>query len=76
MKRISRFMWFSVLALAGALPLAGCEADNEAGVASATPGTGDPKYAKGDHEAYQTFAKDQMKNIKPGKAGKAGSKKK
>jgi hypothetical protein len=54
-------LWFSILILVCAVPLAGCQNDNEAEVA-ATQGTADPKYAKDSDENYAAYAKDQSKS--------------
>jgi hypothetical protein len=61
-------MSFPFLFLVCAIPLIGCQGDNEAGVATGAKGTADPKYAKGDDAAYEAYGKpDQTKN--PGKPG-------
>jgi hypothetical protein len=67
MKRVLQSL--STLALIGAcgLPLGGCQNDNEAGIATGSQGTSDPKYAKDDDATYQQYAKDQMKNAFKGK---------
>jgi hypothetical protein len=75
MKRVLRSLRFSALIVACGLPLGGCQNDNEAGIATSTEGTSDPKYAKDDPATYQQYAKDQMKNAFKGKekAGKSGT---
>ncbi len=76
MKRILKSIWLSALIGVCALPLGGCQNDNEAGIAASTEGTSDPKYAKDDPATYQQYAKDQMKNAFKGKekAGKSTTK--
>ena len=58
------------------LPLGGCQNENEAGIATGTQGTSDPKYAKDDQATYQAYAKDQTKNAFKAKekAAKSGTK--
>jgi hypothetical protein len=61
MKRTLQALWFSTVILAGAIPLGGCQNDNEAEVA-ATKGTADPKYAADSDANYEAYAKDQSRN--------------
>jgi len=76
MKRILKSFWILTLIGVSGLPLGGCGDDNEAGLATGTQGTSDPKYAKDDPATYQQYAKDQMKNAFKGKekAGKSTTK--
>jgi len=67
MIRILKFFWMPALIGSCVLPLGGCQNDNEAGIATGTQGTSDPKYAHDDDATYQTYAKDQMKNAFKGK---------
>jgi hypothetical protein len=72
MKRFHRCIVFSWLAIGLAVPLVGCQEDNEAGVRLDVEGKGDPKYAKDDQETYRAFAKDHIMKSEPkGKSGKA-----
>jgi hypothetical protein len=73
MKRILQSLWITALIGACGLPLGGCQNDNEAGIATGTDGTSDPKYAKDDPATYQQYAKDQMKNAFKGKEKAAKS---
>jgi hypothetical protein len=68
MRRILQLMSFSFLVLTFSISLVGCQADNEAGVATGGKGTVDPKYAKGDDASYEAYGKpDVTKNpAKPG----------
>lgn len=74
MKRILRSVWISALIGACGLPLGGCGDDNEAGLATGTDGTSDPKYAKDDQATYQAYAKDQTKNAFKAKEKAKGAK--
>jgi hypothetical protein len=68
MKRVVRSASFLVLGLAFLAPLAGCQADNEAGI-SDQKGTADPKY--NSDATYEQYAKDQRSKkigAEPGKA--------
>jgi len=56
-KRVFHPVGSYVLGLTLLASLAGCQADNEAGVDTGEKGTADPKYS-GD-ESYQQYAKDQ-----------------
>jgi len=74
--RVVRSVGSSVLGLALLASLAGCQADNEAGVNTGEKGTADPKYS-GD-ESYQQYAKDvRSKKIEqaPGKVSAPAKKK-
>jgi hypothetical protein len=61
MKSVLCCVWFSVLGFALALPLAGCQEDNESGVDTGQVGTGDPKYTTSDDSGYRAFRKDHQK---------------
>jgi hypothetical protein len=66
-KLIRRVAVVVVLGFSVLLPLAGCQQDNQAGIATGTQGTSDPKYAKDDDATYQAYAKDQMQKGSTGK---------
>jgi len=76
MKRILKSLWIPALIGVCGLPLGGCRNDNEAGLATGTDGTSDPKYAKDDPATYRAFAKDHSQANPEDKARKPGSKKK
>jgi hypothetical protein len=73
MKRTLQTLWFSIVIIAVAIPLGGCQDGNEGEVAGTT-GTSNPKYDKGDDAAYRAYAQDANKNKPAGKAGKSASK--
>ena len=75
MKRILKSFLISALIGACGLPLGGCQSDNEAGIATGTQGTGDPKYGKDDDATYRAFAKDHSQPKADEKAKKGGAKK-
>jgi hypothetical protein len=71
MKRPVRFAWLSVLGLVLAIPLGGCQGDNEGDLFKGQKGTADPKY-KDDDASYQQYYKDSQKKAAPAK-GKAST---
>jgi hypothetical protein len=75
MKRILKSLSIFALISACGLPLGGCQNDNEAGIATGTEGTGDPKYGKDDDATYRAFAKDHSQQKTEEKARKSASKK-
>jgi hypothetical protein len=70
MKRTLQTLWFSIVILAVAIPLGGCQDANEAGIAG-TKGTSDGKYDKGDNDAYRAHYLDGQKAMLKDKAGKS-----
>lgn len=70
-KRVLCCVWISILGFSIALPLAGCQADNESDVDSGKTGTGDPKYTTGDDSGYRAFRKDHLSKTSEVEKGKA-----
>jgi hypothetical protein len=60
----------SVLGFALALPLAGCQGDNESEADSGKTGTGDPKYTTSDDSGYRAFRKDHLQKPAEEQKGK------
>jgi len=70
-KRVFHPVGSYVLGLTLLASLAGCQADNEAGVDTGQKGTADPKYSSDD--SYQQYAKDQRSKKVEGVSGKGST---